>query len=111
MDKSCSLAFGRPAFLPTAVYQNIPLPDDDVLLRFPPRDGEENAQNVSRIGAQFFKRSVDLSKLTGLILDASPTGDSLLARRDIRSKLDHWYQGTVQVSTIRLIRVFRIIIP
>ncbi|KAB8277275.1 fungal-specific transcription factor domain-containing protein [Aspergillus minisclerotigenes] len=99
MDKSCSLAFGRPAFLPTAVYQNIPLPDDDVLLRFHPRDGEENAQNVSRFGAQLFKRSVDLSKLTGLILDALPTGDSLLARRDIRFKLDHWYQGTVQALT------------
>ncbi|KAE8324017.1 fungal-specific transcription factor domain-containing protein [Aspergillus sergii] len=99
MDKSCSLAFGRPAFLPTAVYQKVPLPDDDILLRFHLRDGEKNAQKVSRFGAQHFRRSVDLSKLTGLILDALPTGHSWLARRGIRSKLDDWYQGTVQALT------------
>ncbi|KNG89742.1 hypothetical protein ANOM_001973 [Aspergillus nomiae NRRL 13137] len=99
MDKSCSLAFGRPAFLPTAVYQNVPLPDDDILISFHLRDGEENAQKVSKFGAQLFKRSTELSKLIGLVLDVLATDASSPAKGDIRGKLDDWYEDTNQVLT------------
>ncbi|KAE8414804.1 fungal-specific transcription factor domain-containing protein [Aspergillus pseudocaelatus] len=99
MDKSCSLAFGRPTFLPAAVYQNVPFPDDDILLRFHLHDSEGNGAKVSQFGAQLLKKSMELSKLTGLLLDVLATGDTCLARRDIRSKLDDWYQDTNQVLT------------
>lgn len=107
MDKSCSLAFGRQAFLPMAVYQNVPLPNDDVLLRFHLHDGQRNAPEVSQFGAQFLKRSMELSKLVGLLLDLLMMGDTSLARRDIRSKLDNWYQDTNQVSTSPFFGVFK----
>ncbi|OGM43835.1 hypothetical protein ABOM_007590 [Aspergillus bombycis] len=99
MDKSCSLAFGRPAFLPTAVYQDVPLPDDNILLRFHVRDSEENAQKASMFGAQLLKSSMELSKLIGLVLDVLATDVSSPAKREIRCKLDEWYQHTNQVLT------------
>lgn len=102
VDKSCSLAFGRPAFLPTSLYCNVPLPEDRFLLRFHPHDkaalGNRQALlPATTFGAVFFSRSIELSKLTGSILDVLATGGSSLAKRDIRSKLDAWYKNANQV--------------
>lgn len=38
LDKSCALAFGRPTFLPLALYRHVPLPDEQFTLNFRPHD-------------------------------------------------------------------------
>ncbi|KAE8393475.1 hypothetical protein BDV23DRAFT_149253 [Aspergillus alliaceus] len=104
MDKSCALAFGRPVFLSTAIYRDLPLPDDEVLLNFHLRasSDDEIQQAPShgfRFGAHFLRRSMELSRLTGLALDVLATGESSLAKRDVWSRLDGWYLETKRVLT------------
>ena len=102
IDKSCSLAFGRPAFLPTALYCNVPPPDDHFLLKFHPHDctalGNSQAPSqTSTFGAVFFSRSVEIAKLTGRILDVLATSESFLAKTNLRSELEAFYEDTYQV--------------
>ena len=102
MDKACALAFGRPAFLPTAVYHQIPLPDDEWLLKFHPHDraalGNTQAHPpISTFGCHFLRRSFDLAKLMGVILDVLANGAPPEIKCEIRMKLDAWHADTAQV--------------
>ncbi|PWY88274.1 hypothetical protein BO70DRAFT_419955 [Aspergillus heteromorphus CBS 117.55] len=96
IDKSCALAFGRPAFLPTTLYRDVPLPSDRSLLLFRPHDIAEPSKaptvsHASHFGSQFLQRSFDLAKLMGAALEALATGAASPTKNRIGSKLDTWY--------------------
>ncbi|KAJ5762003.1 Transcription factor [Penicillium nucicola] len=104
IDKSCSLAFGRPAFLPTALYQNVPLPDSTFILKFNPHEraafgGQQGVSNGSKFGAEVLMRSIQWAKLAGVLSSLLSTGDSSDGRVEIRSELDRWYLETERALT------------
>ncbi|KAJ6089455.1 Transcription factor [Penicillium canescens] len=104
IDKSCSLAFGRPAFLPTALYGNVPLPDQNFILKFNPHEraafgGQQGASKGSRFGAEVLIRSIQWAKLAGVLSDLLSTDDSTNARVEIRSELEKWHLETEQALT------------
>lgn len=89
-DKSCSLAFGRPVFLPTEWFSDVPLPQFEYLQQF----HAHQSQKASEFGAHLFLQTVHLSKLMGYIL--VPKGaDS--EREVLTSLLDGWFRGTYEV--------------
>ncbi|WAO84911.1 Zn(2)-C6 fungal-type domain-containing protein [Fusarium falciforme] len=89
-DKSCSLAFGRPVFLPTEWFQNVPLPHFEYLEQFHAHQSQAPPA-TSAFGAYLFLQTVQFSKLIGFIL--VPKGAS--SERDmLNSLLDSWYQQT-----------------
>jgi hypothetical protein len=102
LDKSCSLAFGRPAFLPTALYQNVPVPDQSFLLKFSPHervgfgDGQVSSYG-SRFGAEVFTRSIQWAKLAGSVVDLLAMDASVPRKQEIQSNLEAWYLDTNQV--------------
>ncbi|PYI11756.1 hypothetical protein BO78DRAFT_413565 [Aspergillus sclerotiicarbonarius CBS 121057] len=103
-DKSCALAFGRPAFLPTSLYHQVPLPDDESLLKFHPhnRTALGNTQvhpQVSTFGCHLLRKSFELGKLMGVILDFIATGGSSETKCELRKKLDAWHAATTQILT------------
>ncbi|KAI8723095.1 Zn(2)-C6 fungal-type domain-containing protein [Fusarium sp. LHS14.1] len=87
-DKSCSLAFGRPVFLPTQWFQNVPLPEFEYLQQFHAHQSQDKPEN-SVFGAHLFIKTVQFSKLIGCIL--VPKGDGSEGER-LNSLLDSWYQ-------------------
>ncbi|KAJ4226306.1 hypothetical protein NW759_004892 [Fusarium solani] len=91
-DKSCSLAFERPVFLPTEWFQNVPLPKFEYLQQFHAHQSQAQPAK-SAFGAHLFLQTVQLSKLMGFIL--VPKGAS--SERDmLNSLLDSWYQQTYE---------------
>ncbi|PTU20328.1 hypothetical protein P175DRAFT_0510242 [Aspergillus ochraceoroseus IBT 24754] len=104
IEKSCSLAFGRPALLPTALYSDVPLPDPNFLRRFHPHQTADSgngqaASEESKFGAQVFMKYLEFARLTGIILDLLATSGSVTEKRDIWHKLDTWYRETNQALT------------
>ncbi|GFG20311.1 uncharacterized transcriptional regulatory protein C11D3.07c [Aspergillus udagawae] len=102
LDKSCALAFGRPAFLSISLYRHVPLPDDQFMLKFQPHYAAEhrNRQHhpqVTNFGVLVFKRSVELAKLTGYVLEILATGKSSITKSGIQSKLNAWFLQTNKV--------------
>ncbi|GFF58156.1 uncharacterized transcriptional regulatory protein C11D3.07c [Aspergillus udagawae] len=102
LDRSCALAFGRPAFLSISLYRHVPLPDDQFMLKFQPHYAAEhrNRQHhpqVNSFGVLVFKRSVELAKLTGYVLEILATGKSSITKSDIQSKLNAWFLQTNKV--------------
>jgi hypothetical protein len=103
MDKSCSLAFGRPAFLPIASYQNVPVPDYKSLAKFQPHNRaifakRQTCPRASNFGPRFLSRSFELTRLMGCIQSLLATGESPLTKEEIRSKLHSWHLETDHVS-------------
>jgi hypothetical protein len=103
IDKSCSLSFGRPAFLPTALYENVPLPERSFMLKFNPHEraafgGQQGPSNGSRFGAEVVLRSIQWAKLAGRLSDILSTGDSSNMRIEIRLEMEKWYLETESVS-------------
>ncbi|OQE06566.1 hypothetical protein PENVUL_c017G03689 [Penicillium vulpinum] len=104
IDKSCSLAFGRPAFLPTALYQNVLLPDQCSLLKFKPHerawfgDGQASAHGT-RFGAEIVTRCIQWAKLGGSIADLLAMDGPVNQKQEIRSSLEAWYLDTTQSLT------------
>lgn len=95
IDKSCSLSFGRPAFLPTALYQNLPLPNQSFLLKFNPQerawfgDGQGTTCG-SRFCAEIITRSIQWAKLGGSVVDLLAMDGSVHKKQEIRSSLGTW---------------------
>jgi hypothetical protein len=105
IDKSCSLAFGRPAFLPTAVYKDVPLPHRSSLLKFNPHEraafvNYQSCAQGSQFGAELVTRSIEWAKLGGSLGEILATGGSILAKGEIRSKLEGWFSDTNQVCAL-----------
>ncbi|RAL08544.1 uncharacterized protein BO97DRAFT_353820, partial [Aspergillus homomorphus CBS 101889] len=102
MDKSCSLAFGRPAFLPTALYHNVPLPGQQTLLMFQPHtriNGVPTHPRVSQFGAQLLRCSMELAKLMGILADVLVNGQPAAPCMELRSSVNAWYSYTNQRLT------------
>lgn len=112
MDKSCSLAFGRPAFLPTASYQNVPVPDYKFLTKFQPHNRavfakQQTCPGTSNFGPRFLSRSFELTSLMGCIQSLLATGESPLTKEEIRSQLHVWHLETDHVSCPSIILLER----
>lgn len=102
VDKSCSLAFGRPVFLPTATYQNTPLPDFEYLKRYQPHRGGAPHSSSSTFGAHFFHQKIELAKLTGNALDSLGDGPTGKAFTVLLDDLKAWDAKTSKVGVIDL---------
>ena len=107
LDKSCAIAFGRPAFLPFNLYRHVPLPDEQFMQQFCPHDtgfvgSQSQGSKASDFGSMMFKKVIELSKLTSDVLEILGVANSE-AKDDIRSKLDVWFLNTNQVRFLRCI--------
>lgn len=102
IDKCCALAFGRPVFLPSSLYWNVPYPDSQYLLKFQPHNTDFfNAGDKARsstFGAQLIGKGFELAKMIGRVLDSlAAQGEISWERKTLRSELDDWYLQTNQV--------------
>ena len=96
VDKTCSLAFGRPTLLPTTIYRDVPAPDFSFLQKFQPhRPGKSFTQAI--YGAHFFCQNIDLAKLAGHVLDLLGGGNSTFDILELIEKIDAWGLTTSQV--------------
>lgn len=107
LDKSCAIAFGRPAFLPFNLYRHVPLPDEQFMRQFSPHDtgvagNQPQSSKTSDFGAMMFKKTIELSKLTSDVLEILGVAN-LEAKDDIRSKLDLWFLNTNMVRFLHCI--------
>ncbi|WZH45281.1 fungal-specific transcription factor domain-containing protein [Fusarium acuminatum] len=100
VDKSCSLAFGRPCFLPSDTYSHIPLPDLSYLMRFKPRsdipETVERKRQKSMFGAHMFLARMELARLTGDSYALSNNELMAEARGLLRTKLVEWHTRTIK---------------
>ncbi|UKZ52670.1 hypothetical protein TrVGV298_006451 [Trichoderma virens] len=98
VDKSCSLAFGRPMLLPTATYENVPLPDFQYLLGYHPHRNKpvitQNGSSTSTFGAHFFIQGMELAKLTGAVLGLLACPGNVADHRALAAKLQSWDSNT-----------------
>lgn len=108
VDKSVSLAFGRPPMLPSHYYEGVPLPNLGVLAEYTPHIDRQQAPEsaeASDFGACFFLQSVLLSKLSGDVIHYLHSLDALdkCTRRSTKSSLlahlDQWHYETMAVCT------------
>ncbi|KAK3384946.1 hypothetical protein B0H63DRAFT_174318 [Podospora didyma] len=101
LEKTCALAFGRPVFMPTAFYRNVPVPSFDHLAKFNfhlhNSSFESSETTYSPFGAHLFLQNIKLAKLIGTILDVLASGGSLEERDRLRAKLDAWCQETTEI--------------
>ena len=107
IDKSCSLAFGRPAFLPTTLHKNVPMPPRSFLLKFNPHERATFANyqefpKGSEFGAEVVTRSIEWAKFGGSLAEILATGESINAKREIRSKLEAWFLDTNKVFALSI---------
>ncbi|RSL91505.1 hypothetical protein CDV31_015443 [Fusarium ambrosium] len=91
-DKSCSLAFGRPVFLPTERFQDVPLPQFEYLQRFHAQQSQDQPAK-SAFGAYLFLQTIEFSKLMGFIIKSKGVSSE---RNTLYSLLDSWYQQTYE---------------
>ncbi|PKK43136.1 hypothetical protein CI102_13294 [Trichoderma harzianum] len=101
VDKACALVFGHPILLSSKLYENVPLPDFQHLLKFRPRYGQSNNVHsqlyLSTFGAHFLTQNIKLARLTGLILDIPTNGSQHSGREGLISYLDDWDVSTRQI--------------
>ncbi|KAL7935681.1 fungal-specific transcription factor domain-containing protein [Trichoderma chlorosporum] len=101
VDKTCSLAFGHPTLLPSQVYENVPLPDFQHVLKYRPPFGPLNNRSsqpsMSIFGAHLFTQNIKLARLTGSILDLLATGNPYGGKASLISQLEDWDISTKQV--------------
>jgi transcription factor-like protein len=108
IDKSVSLAFGRPPMLSSQYYEHVPLPDLEFLAGFEPhKDPQGSMQQAAQsanFGASYFLTTVKMGRLTGKITDflyswkESDTATYNIHRNSLKSELDNWYQDSIQVG-------------
>ncbi|KAG5655436.1 hypothetical protein KAF25_000685, partial [Fusarium avenaceum] len=101
IDRSCSLAFGRPCFLPWDVHSHVPLPDFSYLTRFEPRSDLAAAGKTKRqssmFGAHMFLARMELASLTSNDY-ALPNNEGMAEARDLlRANLVEWHARTVKI--------------
>lgn len=75
LDKSLSFAFGRPPFLPSHLYKNVPPPDHANLAKFRPHrvgslGSESFAAEIDEFGRLYIAQGREIAKVGGQILDA-----------------------------------------
>ncbi|KAK5995689.1 putative transcriptional regulatory C11D3.07c-like protein [Cladobotryum mycophilum] len=101
VDKSCSLAFGRPVFLPASLFKAIPLPDIRYLLRFNPHQDKAASHDakdpVSTFGGNVFLQNIALAILTSRISDFLHGEGPEEERKSLMSQLDNWHRNTEEL--------------
>lgn len=103
LDKSCALAFGRPAFLPFPRYRHVPLPSKDFMQNFSPHNTtdltsqQRNSQN-SGFGALMFTNTIELAKLMSDVLNALEVVNPDQFKDQTRAKLENWFSTTNMVG-------------
>jgi hypothetical protein len=69
LDKSLSLSFGRPLFLESSLYVEVPLPDQTQLAKYKPHKRVQDHPSSRRpgddFGPFFFQQHLKLSKIMG----------------------------------------------
>jgi len=108
IDKSLSLAFGRPSLLPSCLYKDVPPPDIERLAQFSPHIKTTAIPSASKsppishgYGAVHATRSMALAKIQGDIQDAFYGNGRIIAPERIsilKNQLDDWFQVTREVS-------------
>ena len=103
IDKSVSLAFGRPCSLPTPFYDQVPTPTLADLADFKPHS---RTSKESTYGAYFFIQRVHLAKLQGKVLElrqlfatAEKTGYRA-KKNQIKEELRLWHTETQKVGNL-----------
>ncbi|KAL7812758.1 hypothetical protein V8C26DRAFT_436739 [Trichoderma gracile] len=98
VDKSCSLAFGRPMLLPTAIYEGVPLPDFQYLLGYHPHRNQpvptRGGSHTSTFGAHFFIQGMRLAQLTGAVLSLLASPGTATDHETLATKLQSWDSTT-----------------
>lgn len=103
IDKSVSLAFGRPCSLPTAVYESVPIPIMSDLVQFKPH---VRSNKYSAFGANFFLQRIALAKIQGKVLElqrfASFVGNTAYSaiKTGLKEQLQLWHSETQRVSDL-----------
>ncbi|KAH0489927.1 hypothetical protein TgHK011_001418 [Trichoderma gracile] len=104
VDKSCSLAFGRPMLLPTAIYEDVPLPDFQYLLGYHPHRNQpiptRSGSHTSIFGAHFFIQGMHLAKLTGAVLNLLASPATATDHETLATKLQSWDSTTNEASPL-----------
>lgn len=111
IDKSLSLAFGRPPFLPGLFYERVPVPGLDLLAKFKPHapkaeqeDAQENKEK-DMFGAFYVLQSLKLARTMGAISDGLQAGNGAMMKGDTsdrfitrhKEELDAWMRETFEV--------------
>ncbi|KIL85838.1 hypothetical protein FAVG1_10807 [Fusarium avenaceum] len=101
IDRSCSLAFGRPCFLPSDVHSQVPLPDFSYLTRFEPRSDLAAAGKTKRqssmFGAHMFLARIELASLTSNDYSRPNNEGTAEGRGLLRANLVEWHARTVKI--------------
>lgn len=111
IDKSLSLAFGRPAMLPDHLHKDVPMPNSHSLAQFrphesqrsPPTPIDRSLYEEATFGATHFLCARELAKLQGHILDILYRGGKDLDITHIASlkgDLDTWMERMQNVSQL-----------
>ncbi|OTA01909.1 hypothetical protein A9Z42_0022410 [Trichoderma parareesei] len=111
VDKSCSLAFGRPMLLPTASYENVPLPDFQYLLGYHPHKAQPvptpSGSHTSTFGAHFFIQVMHLAKLTGAVLNTLSSQGTATDSETLAATLQSWDATTNEAKMTIGVRAMR----
>lgn len=113
LDKSLSLAFGRPPFLPGSFYDSVPVPGPDLLAKFKPHKSgieSDNAQQNKEhdtFGTLYVLQSLKLSKIMGRISVDLQAGSGITTDAHamdsfivtLRNELDNWMRETFEGSS------------
>jgi hypothetical protein len=118
IDKSMSLAFGRPPAMSGSYYEHVPIPDMRQLMAFSPhvRSSSNEKTMASTFGAIFFLRGLALAKITGHALDLLHNLEALDHHLHVDRKqsllvnLREWYLETCQVGSTSLFHPTNILI-
>lgn len=113
LDKSLSLAFGRPPFLAGSLYEHVPVPGLDLLAKFKPHMREAEREKTQDregdtdvFGALYISQSLKLSKIMGRISEglqatggaSAVTGTVQELIETCKAELDIWKQETFEVG-------------
>ena len=113
VDKSLSMAFGRPALLPNHLYKDVPLPDPNYLAKFNPHQapgspdckGSEPGNRTAgdNFGSLHWSRLLEFAKFQGDVSDLLHQSKSLVNIEkvsDLLRDLDRWMKTTREVSAL-----------
>lgn len=98
VDKSCSIAFGRPCFLPNSVYGDTNLPNEEHMHKYKPHLDVAQLLGRSSFGAHFFAQSIELAKLSDEIMDPCSSHYKIESTTNLKTRLDACYQYSYHVS-------------
>lgn len=104
VDKSCSLAFGRPAFLPTSNYQTVLKPDRRYVSRkycphlsLAKNLGTSN-NTADTFASSYYYQCMEFALITGAISELLVSSEPSGSLQDLQQKLHQWHKRTQEVS-------------